>query len=480
MTQKPAPSGNRFAFASVTALFFMWGFITCMNDLLIPKFKADFDLSQFQANLVQFAFFGAYFLVSLLYFLISAIKGDPINKIGYKNGLILGLSIAGLGCLLFFPAAEAHSYPLFLGALVILGGGVTIIQIAANPYVSILGPEASAPSRLNLSQGLNSLGYVIAPLIGGILLFGSKVYEDKGVGLHALKTPYVGLAIALFALAAAFKFIPLPSFKQEGKVEAGINVFRHKHFKWGWLAIFFYVGSEVTVGSILINYLGDKEVLGLPAEQADKYLAFYWGGLMIGRLMGAISLSGIKDSRKFSFMVLAAMLATAVIFANATFKENLTMGHFINPSDILPYLGMVALSFVFFALGRSNPGRMIGLFALVASVLTGISMGTSGQFALWSIIGIGLFNSIMWSNIFTLSIRGLGKDTSQGSSLLVMMIVGGALMPLVQGAVMDGVGVRWSLAVVLIGYLYLMFFGFFGSKLGHEADEAPPGINPGH
>ena len=479
MTQNPASSSTRSAFASVTALFFMWGFITCMNDLLIPKFKADFALTQFQANLVQSAFFGAYFMVSLAYFLVSAAKGDPINRIGYKNGLVLGLVVAGIGCLLFYPAAETKLYPLFLGALFILGSGITLIQIAANPYVSILGPEESAPSRLNLSQGLNSLGYVIAPLIGGILLFGSNVYGSGG-GVDSVKLPYVGLAIALFALAIAFKCIELPGFRQEGTVEAGIKVFRHRHFKWGWLAIFFYVGSEVTVGSILINYLGSPEVMGLPAEQADKFLAFYWGGLMIGRLMGAISLSGIRDSRKFPFMVLAALLATVVIFANATFKEKFTMGHFIDFHEILPYLAMVALSFVFFALGRSSPGRMVGLFAIVAAALTALSMGAHGQFALWSIVGIGLFNSIMWSNIFTLSIRGLGKDTSQGSSLLVMMIVGGALMPALQGALMDAVGVRWSLGIVFVGYLYLMLFGFFGAKVGHEADEPVPGVGAGH
>jgi FHS family L-fucose permease-like MFS transporter len=450
-----------------------------MNDLLIPKFKADFALTQFQANLVQSAFFGAYFFVSLAYFLISAAKGDPINRIGYKNGLVLGLVISGIGCLLFYPAAETKLYPLFLCALVVLGGGVTLIQIAANPYVSILGPEESASSRLNLSQGLNSLGYVVAPLIGGMMLFGSNVYGSAG-GVASVKLPYVGLAIALFAIAAAFKCISLPAFKQEGKVEAGIRVFRHKHFVWGWLAIFFYVGSEVTVGSILINYLGSPEVMGIPAGQADKFLSFYWGGLMIGRLMGAISLSGIRNSRKFPMMVAAAVLATAVIIANATFKEKFTMDHFIDFHEILPYLGLVALSFVFFALGRSSPGRMVGLFAIVAVALTACSMCSHGQVALWSIVGIGLFNSIMWSNIFTLSIRGLGKDTSQGSSLLVMMIVGGAVLPAIQGALMDVIGVRGSLGIVFVGYLYLVLFGFFGAKVGHESDELPLGVGIGH
>ena len=466
-----ARPNNRFAFMTVTALFFMWGFISCMNDLLIPKFKADFNLTQFQANMVQFAFFGAYFLVSLAYFLISAAKGDPINKIGYKNGLVLGLIISGIGCLLFYPAAETKQYVLFLGALIVLGSGITVIQIAANPYVTILGPEETAPSRLNLSQGLNSLGYVITPLVGGVLLFGSKNLYTSAGGVDAVKVPYVGLGIAFILLAVIFKLISLPNFRQEGKVEAGVKVFRHKHFVWGWFAIFFYVGSEVTVGSILINYLNDPSVMGMPEETSAKYLAFYWGGTMIGRLMGAISLSGIQQYRKYLFMVLAAIGATAVIFANATFKENLTHGHYIDPKAILPYIAMVALSFAFFVLGRSNPGKMVGLFALVAMALTALSMGAKGEFALWSIIGIGLFNSIMWSNIFSLSIRGLGKDTSQGSSLLVMMIVGGAIMPLIQGALMDAFGVRTSLSIVLVGYAYLVYFGFYGAR----ADE-PTGV----
>ena len=480
MTTTPARSNNRFAFMTVTALFFMWGFISCMNDLLIPKFKADFALNQTQANLVQFAFFGAYFLVSLAYFLISAAKGDPINKIGYKNGLVLGLLIAGIGCLLFYPAAETKQYPLFLGALIVLGSGITIIQIAANPYVTILGPEETAPSRLNLSQGLNSLGYVITPLVGGILLFGSKnLYTSTG-GVDAVKVPYVGLGIAFILLAVFFKFISLPAFSQEGKVEAGVKVFRHKHFVWGWLAIFFYVGSEVTVGSILINYLQDASVMNMPEETSAKYLAFYWGGTMIGRLMGAISLSNMAQSKKYLFMALAAIGATGVIFANATFKENLTHGHFIDPKAILPYVGMVIMSFFFFVLGRSNPGKMVGLFALVAMALTAFSMGSKGEFALWSIIGIGLFNSIMWSNIFSLSIRGLGKDTSQGSSLLVMMIVGGAIMPLIQGMLMDAYGVRASLSIVFVGYAYLVYFGFFGARADENPGESSARVGGGH
>jgi FHS family L-fucose permease-like MFS transporter len=465
MITTPARSNNRFAFIAVTALFFMWGFITCMNDLLIPKFKADFDLNQAQANSVQFAFFGAYFLVSLIYFLISAAKGDPINKIGYKNGLVLGLLVAGAGCFLFYPAAQTHKFPLFLGALGVLGAGVTIIQIAANPYVTILGPEESGSSRLNLAQGFCSLGYVIAPFIGGIMLFGSDVFKGANkVGLDSLKAPYVGLGIAFVVIAVIFKMISLPNFTQEGKVEPGVTAFKHKHFVWGWLAIFFYVGSEVTIGSILINYLGDKGVMGLTESESAKYLSFCWGGLMIGRLMGAISLCDVKQSRKFPYMVLAAVVSTGIIYACATFKQFLTTGQHIHPMDIAPFVGLVAMSFVFFYIGRTSAGRMVGLFALVAAALTIFSMSTHGEYALWSILGIGLFNSIMWSNIFSLSIRGLGKDTSQGSSLLVMMIVGGALMPLAQGWLTDTYGIRASLGIVLFGYVYLIFFGFFAPK----------------
>ena len=582
MSNESTPGKNKFAFATVTSLFFMWGFITCLNDLLIPKFKTDFDLNQLQANTVQSAFFGAYFLISLIYFLISAAKGDPINRIGYKNGLILGLIISGIGCAMFYPAAQIYKFWLFLAALSVLGAGVTIIQIAANPYVTILGPEKSGSSRLNLSQGFCSLGYVIAPFIGGILIFGSEVFDspeletsiakettaqfqtfieetekaflsvdpdsetafqftpkgqksqdpfdessrilsdvtekEKGLDMNAanqlrlasktlletqevegvlsplakqsfekgnaivrrlqleeldsLKAPYLGLGAAFFLIALIFKFISLPTFTQEGKIEPGITAFKHKHFVWGWLAIFFYVGSEVTIGSILVNYLGDPSVASLPENEADKYLSFCWGGVMIGRLIGAISLGEMKESKKLPYMILAAVVSTLIIYACATFKQLLTVGEHINPVDILPFIGLIALSFLFFKLGKSSAGKMVGLFALVAATLTIFSMSTRGDYALWSILGIGLFNSIMWSNIFSLSIKGLGKDTSQGSSLLVMMIVGGALMPLAQGWLTDSYGIRGSLGIVLLGYVYLVWYGFYAPKAKETPEEA--------
>ena len=453
-----------FSFACITLLFFVWGFITCMNDLLIPKFKADFRLSQLQANLIQSAFFGAFFIVSLLYFVISNLKGDPINKIGYKNGLVIGLVICGLGCFLFFPAAQTHVYPMFLLALLTLGAGVTIIQIAANPYISILGEEDSASARLNLSQGINSLGYVIAPLIGGFLLFGSNVYESSG-DVNSVKVTYVGLGMIFILLALIIKLIKLPEFRAPEAQSVKINLKQDKTFLLGLFAIFFYVGSEVTVGSILINYLGDSSIIGMAAHDADKYLSFYWGGLMIGRLVGAISLSSMTGLKKYSSMIAVAIISTLIIFGNATFKNYLTSGHYILLSDVSPFIGLIALNFLFFYLGGKSTGRMIGYFSIVATSLTLIAMNSTGQLALWSIIGIGLFNSIMWSNIFTLSIKGMKEKTSKASSLLVMMIVGGAVLPAVQGALADTFGMRLSLSIVLLGYVYLVYFGFIGSQV---------------
>jgi FHS family L-fucose permease-like MFS transporter len=208
--------------------------------------------------------------------------------------------------------------------------------------------------------------------------------------------------------------------------------------------------------------------MGLSEDRAAHYLSFYWGGLMIGRLMGAVSLGGIQQSRKGPLMILAAVLSTLVIFANATFKEKFTTGHFINPAEVVPYVLMVLGLLGCFVRGGLGPEQMIGWFALIAAGLTAVAMGTGGSLALWSIVGIGLFNSIMWSNIFTLSIRGLGKDTAQGSSLLVMMIVGGALMPALQGKLMDWTGVRLSLGIVLVGYAYLAWFGWVGSRMGRD------------
>lgn len=453
----PVSSRYRQAFAVITALFFMWGFITCLNDILIPHLKEAFNLRYWQAMLVQFAFFGAYFVISLLYYLYSVGSGDPIARAGYQKGLVAGLLISGLGCALFYPAAVAHSYPFFLAALFILASGITIIQIAANPYVAVLGPEETASGRLNLAQGLNSLGYVIAPVIGGALIFRSGLS-----GAESVKLPYLALAAAFGVLAVVFGRIRLP------RIDAG-QVFSHENvlskypgFIWGMLAIFCYVGAEVAVGSVLVNFLGLPQVMGYPPEEAGKFLSFYWGGLMIGRFMGAISLSNMKDAlRKYALMALAAVACTAVIYFTAS-RDWFTGEQKLRFQDIAMFLVLVALSYGAFFVGASRPGRMVGVFSLWVMGLLLLAMASTGAVAMWALIGVGLFNSIMWSNIFTLSIEGLGKDTAQGSSLLVMMIVGGALLPPLQGALADWslVGLKYSLVLPMLAYLYLAWFGF--------------------
>ena len=463
----------RFPFIVVTAIFFLFGFITVVNDILVPKFKDDFGLEQWQSNLVQSAFFGAFFLVSLVYFIISVTKGDPINRLGYKNGLVIGLVTTVAGSLLMWPASNMGTYPLFLGALFIIGTGVTFLQISANPYVSVLGAESSAAMRLNLSQGFNSLGTVLAPLVASLLIYGTLDTRDVNEE-GSVKSLYIILAIVFGAMAVAIKFIKLPTIHQTAEAPRGIRVFRHRHFPWGMAAIFCYVGCEVTLGTILIDYLRDENVLGLTKEESGKYVAFYWGGAMIGRLVGAISLSGLSQSRKVVFMLGAALISTCIIFATASFKEYLNSGQKLGMDSLWPFLILIGLNFLFFYLGKAKPNRMVGLFSAVAAGLVAVCIVAPGNIALWAFIGVGLFNSIMWSNIFTLSIRGLGNDTGQGSSLLVMMIVGGAIMPPVQGLLMkvDFMSIRLSLVLILLGYLYLLFFGFVASQFGLNKQQA--------
>jgi FHS family L-fucose permease-like MFS transporter len=462
-TQRPDTKKNTTVpFAILTGLFFMWGFITCMNDILIPYLKGVFDLNHTQAMFVQFAFFGAYFVGSLLYFIISARSGDPIGRIGYKNGIVIGLLLAAFGTALFYPAAELVSYPFFLAALFILGLGFTLLQIAANPYVAILGSEETASSRLNLAQGFNSFGTTIAPVIGGYLIF--RYFAAAGSeGADSVKIPYLVFAGMFVLMALAMRVARLPEFTGNRRAERGTGALRHRHTMFGMLAIFMYVGAEVSIGSIMISFLGLKEIAGLEPADASTYVSFYWGGLMIGRFLGAISLSGVRATRKYAVMVLLPVVAFAVIIALQGWDVAQTYGIFL------------VLSLAGFFLGRSLPARTLLVFALSCVLLLLLALFTSGSVAMWTIIGIGLFNSIMWSNIFTLAIAGLGKDTSQASSLLVMAIVGGAIIPVIQGAVADGFGVHASFIVPLAAYLYIAWYGWRGYVPRHGTEHMPEG-----
>jgi len=474
-------------FALLTLLFFIWGFLTVMNDILVPFFKKSFDLNQFQSNLVQLAFFLAYSIGGLVYFLISSVKGDPIARMGYKYGIVLGLLISAAGAFLFIPAASAESYLLFLLGLFVLALGFTLLQISANPYVSILGSEESAPSRLNLSQGFNSLGTLLAPILGGFLIFN---YFGSAPGVSATSVPYLMFAGILALLALVFWLIPLPKVEGEGHIDIERRpvALRFPQLRFGMGAIFCYVGAEVAVGTMLINYLGLPEIMGVAEEEAGLYVGIYWGGLMVGRFLGAIS---FKQHPSFGiqlgYMVLTAAACCAtifgVIFLNEYVLEPLVLGEFSQPGfdwgahwafawkdfdlgSFWPFFFLVGVNLVAFVAGKGKSARTLMLFALMCLVLLMVSISSQGRTAVWAVLGVGLFNSIMWSNIFTMAIEGLGKFKSQGSSLLVTMIIGGALLPPTQGFIADQTGnIQVSFILPALAYIYLAWYGWKWPRL---------------
>ncbi len=437
---------------TLVSLFFIWGFFTSMNDILIPHFKDQFTLSYFKAMLVQFSFFGAYFTGSVIYFLISITKGDPINRIGYKKGIMIGLALSALGSALFYPASVANSYWFFLFALFIVGLGFTMLQISANPYVAILGKPEGASARLNFAQGFNSLGTTIGPALGGYLIF------HYFHGPRAVQYPYLVFALIFIVLLIIVWAIDLPRYVADQEIVKDAGALRYPYLVLGVVAIFMYVGSEVSVGSMMINFLGLKDVAGLSHAEAATFVSIYWGSLMIGRFVGSISLSQHMDQwKKWALMFLVAALGF-VFF-----------GLFKGFGKLRFYALLLLINLVGFILGNSLPHKTLGLFALINVLLLIIGATAKGQLAMWAVIGIGLFNSIMWSNIFTLAIDGLGRYTAQGSSLLVMAIVGGAIIPVIMGHTADLIGVQLSYLVPVIPYLYLAFYGFWGYRLGKSS-----------
>jgi len=465
---KTPKSNYAVPLVTITLLFFMWGFITCMNDILIPYLKELFQLSYVGSLLVQFCFFGAYFVGSLIYFLISYSKGDPINKVGYKKGILFGILLAAFGCVLFYPAATYAIYPLFLTALFVLGLGFTVLQITANAYVSLLGSEDSASSRLNLTQAFNAFGTTIAPILGGHLIFELFSAADGSFSASATRIPYLIFGGILLLVALLIAYVKLPSFKaaEEEQVK-GFGVLKFVHLKLGVLAMFCYVGAEVAIGSFIISFL--KETKGMEELMSKNYLSLYWGGAMIGRFVGAISLNHtLSQAKKMMYMLVVSIAVFVLIFSivNLSFSE------------ISFFLVFIALNFCAFLIGRSAPARTLAIFSAVNVLLLAFAMLSTGDMAVYSILGIGLFNSIMFSNIFTLSIAKLGNYTSQGSSLLVMAILGGAIMPLVQAAIADQIGVHHSFVLPLVCYLYILYFGVYCAKKLRNIEQTS--IQSGH
>ena len=403
LEQASLPAGKRrLGLIAVTSLFFIWGFITVLNDILVPHLKSVFELNYLQASMIQFVFFGAYFIMSLP-------AGKIIAWVGYQRGMVLGLLTTGLGSLLFYPAADFLSYDLFLGALFVLATGITILQVAANPYISVLGKPETASSRLNLAQAFNSLGTTLAPWIGGGLILGQiAIGSSKLAEAASVKVPYLELTAILVGLAIVLALIKLPTLAsvEEDTAHPGTlgDALKVPHLALGSLGIFLYVGAEVSIGSYLINFMMDPDVAGYTKQVAAGYVSYYWGGAMIGRFIGSALLQKITANR-----LLAINAACATILA------------------------------------------MIGLFS-------------SGPIAMWSVLGIGFFNSIMFPNIFTLGISELGHLTSRGSSILIMAIVGGAVVPAIMGRMADKFGIHHSLFIPALCYLYIIYYGLSGYR----------------
>lgn len=446
---------------TMTLLFFMWGFITCMNDILIPYLKVQFKLNFQQSMLVQFAFFGAYFIGSLIYFLISYFNGDPVNKVGYKKGIIAGVLLSAVGCCLFYPAATLSIYGVFLAALFVLGLGFTILQITANAYVTLLGPEESASSRLNLTQAFNSFGTTIAPILGGHLIFTLFLEKNGAPSADATRIPYLIFAGILVLLAVVISMVKLPSFSSEESSERGFGALKFPQLKMGIFGIFCYVGAEVGIGSLLIAFMEQPDVTNLTEVVSKNYLALYWGGAMIGRFLGSISLSELPQTKKIIYMILTAAAVYLLVFSivDLTFAQTSF------------FIIFIILNIIAFIVGKSAPARTLVIFAGVNIALLLLSVFSKGSMDLYQILGIGLFNSIMFSNIYTLSISGLGKYVSQGSSLLVMAILGGALLPLIQGSIADSMGIQSSFILPALCYLYILIFGLYCIKRGHGENE---------
>jgi len=475
----------RGPFAIMTTLFFVWGFLTVFNDILIPRFKQAFALSYFEAMLVQFAFFGAYFTGALLYFIISATTGDPIAKIGYKNGVVIGLLISATGSALFWPAAAAASYGMFLVALFIVGLGFAMLQIAANPYVTILGPEKTASSRLNLAQGFNSIGTTIGPLIGGWLIF--RFFSRSGAhGAESVKMPYLAFCVVFVILAVVFYFIHLPHVG-EGRIERGAQALKYPHVFLGILAIFMYVGGEVSVGSAIINFLGQPEVANMAPDEASKYVSLYWGGMLIGRFMGAVELSEMRKVNKQISLVVIPLLAYLLLWVAQSAPLDAVRGGSGEPvfglwkeqflrnwAMFRTYLPFVALCWLLFQFGKSLAGRTLMIFSTTVVALLVAAIFVGGKTAMWCVVAVGLFTSIGWSNTFSLAIEGTGIYKSQASSLLVMAILGGAILPPLQGLVADLTkNLQISFVVPLIAYSYVAFYGAKGHRIGRG--ETTPG-----
>jgi MFS transporter, FHS family, L-fucose permease len=437
---------------TLISVFFFWGFVAASNTILIPIFKQKFELSQGESQFVDFAFYIAYFFGSLIYFFISLTAGDPLNKIGYKKGLILGLCISAAGSLGFVPAAAMNSFPLMLTSLFVVALGFALQQIVANPYVIALGNPATGSHRVSLAGGINSFGTTIGPLLLSFAIFGN-ISGNGTVALSDVKLPYLILCAAFLIFALILGISRLPAITNTEKQERDIGALRFPQLRWGMLAIFVYVGVEVSVQSNLFEFMKQPEILGLGSQHTSHFISLYWGSLMIGRWSGAITVFNPSKTMKNVLLVIVPLAAYAVILGVNWLKGSPML-------DLLYYAPCVLLIIFGFFMSGDKPARTMIIFGVLSAIMLVAGILLSGKPALYCFISTGLFCSVMWPCIFSLSIAGLGKYTTQGSSLLIMMILGGAIIPPAQGYLSESIGIHLSYLLPLAGFAYLAFYGW--------------------
>ncbi|MFO7369291.1 MAG: sugar MFS transporter [Bacteroidales bacterium] len=450
MTQQKNTQAVGMAFMGM--IFFIFGFVTTFNITLADKFKAVFDLSNWQAQLVNGAFFFTYFVLSFA-------SGSIIKKIGYKAGVILGLVLVAIGSFLFFPAARVPSFPFFLFAIFVMASGVVFLQVAANPYVTALGPSETASGRLNLTQALNSIATTLAPLIASVFVFKTVAESALNSALtpaqaaaQSVPVPFIIIGIMVLLIAVVIFVLKLPVISTTGVQKK--SVWKYPHVILGALGIFFYVGAEVGSAALIQRYVQEIDP-NITGTMAAKMIALYWGGAMIGRFYASFMLSNVEKNKKYLYSLLVLILAFVV-------------GWYVrgNVTDGLIFVGIAFVNYLAMQLGSGKANKTLAVFAGMAAILAMATMLVPANLILWVGCSIGFFNSVMFPNIFALGVEGLDKgELSTASGIINTLIVGGAIVPVLMGAVADNFGVKFAFILPIICYAYIAFFALVGSKI---------------
>jgi FHS family L-fucose permease-like MFS transporter len=445
------------ALITLISIFFFWGFVAASNDILIPVFKKALNLSQFQSQLISFAFYVAYTVGSILYFVISSLlKKDILNAIGYRNGLALGLVISAIGTLLFVPASNNASFVLLISGLFIVGLGFSLQQIAANPLAIQMGDPSKGNIRLSLAGGINNVGTTIGPVIVSFAIFGGLSSGETALNLEAVKTPYLILGAAFLLAAVVFKLSNVPDHigdQKEKKEVSIIQTLQYPQVMLGMLAIFLYVGVEVATASNLPEFM--KQKLGTPENAVAPYVSLFWASLMIGRWTSAAGVFNLSEQLKSLMGILLPFVAFGIFL----------LVNFIAGSDIqsfYPYLGIVIILIIADKLSKGNPASQLLIYSFLGIIALIIGIFSSGMISVFAFISVGLFCSTLWPCIFTLAITGLGEKTNTASSLLIMMIMGGGFISTAQGALASDqiLGIQHSYWVGVLCFMYLAFFAY--------------------